>query len=252
MKSHPSGNFFITNRNKPLLIAHRGANRNQPENTLSAFREADKIGADAVECDVQITTDNQVVVFHDASFRRMTGTAGSVSQASWSDIQKLPITAGANWQKAQEHIPSLDELLQMKIPVQIELKSFYSRQSRQRLTRGVVELVTTHKAQDKIMIKSFDPFALLAVKRRAPDITCALLLPPGCNWLRQLGVWRRAYALCEIIEPGRVSISIIKRLQQDHKRVITWTVDNPALAKRYIAWGIDGIVTNDVTALQAL
>ncbi|MDB5038567.1 MAG: glycerophosphoryl diester phosphodiesterase [Bacteriovoracaceae bacterium] len=87
-----------------LNIAHRGFSSEFPENTMLAFEEAMKAGADGFECDLRITSDGKVVVFHDDDFKRLCGVSGTVETTTWKDLQKLRV-------KGKEKIPSLHDLL---------------------------------------------------------------------------------------------------------------------------------------------
>jgi len=91
---------------KPLIIAHRGASAEAPENTLAAFRRALALGVDSIELDVQVTTDGVPVVFHDASLQRLTGKRGRLTEKSWPKLTLLRV-------HATESIPRLVDVLRL-------------------------------------------------------------------------------------------------------------------------------------------
>ncbi len=251
-------NFFLKAHARPLLIAHRGANDQAPENTLSAFRVAAESKADACELDVHLTKDGQVVVFHDATLSRMTNGAGRISDYPWQQLKHLKITNGSHWEHYDEHIPLLYDVLTdlgHKLAFQIELKSFYSlrgKHKRQQLVEAVLKILHTLNLESRVVIKSFDPLALNAVKTYAPHVTCSYLLLPYAHGLGQIGPGRKAFADCEIIEPSPIrQQATIQRLHAQNKRVITWTVDNPNQAHRLQDWRVDGIVTNKIETLRS-
>src|SRR6185369_4417312 len=116
-----------TDGTKPtLLIAHRGASHEAPENTLAAFRLAWEQGADGIEADFRLTRDGRVVCLHDASTGRTTGVDLAVAETSLAELRRLDFGAwkGAHW--AGERIPTLEEVLD-RLPAGkrffIELKS---------------------------------------------------------------------------------------------------------------------------------
>ena len=74
---------------RPLLFAHRGANRFAPENTLPAFDLAERTGADVLELDVHLTRDQEVVVLHDATLERTTNGHGPVKEKSYAELAAL-------------------------------------------------------------------------------------------------------------------------------------------------------------------
>jgi glycerophosphoryl diester phosphodiesterase len=101
----------------PLVIAHRGASTEAPENTLLAFARALELGVDGIELDVQVTRDGVPVVFHDSNLIRLTGTRGRLANRTWSELQKLRVGG--------EPIPTLADALSLtrkRCILQIEIK----------------------------------------------------------------------------------------------------------------------------------
>lgn len=96
---------------RPLAVAHRGHSIAYPENTLLAYRKAIELGAEMIECDVNITQDGHLVMIHDSTLDRTTNGRGRVSAATWADVQRLE--AGAKFQPefAGERIPTTEETL---------------------------------------------------------------------------------------------------------------------------------------------
>lgn len=132
-------------------IAHRGLhdlNHEVWENTLSAFRRAKERGF-AIECDVHLTADNEVVVFHDNALGRLTGSDGFISQRTAAEMVALRIGG------TKDHPPRLSELLNTvdgKVPLIIELKGIPG------YDEGLVEAVgrQLQSYQGKVAIMSFD------------------------------------------------------------------------------------------------
>src|SRR5262249_38764427 len=93
------------------IIAHRGASHDAPENTLAAMRLAWAQGADAIECDVHLARDGELVVVHDPDARRTTGVALEVARASVAELQQLDAGRWKDARFAGEKIPTLDEVL---------------------------------------------------------------------------------------------------------------------------------------------
>src|SRR5947207_12232183 len=102
-------------------IAHRGASAWAPENTMAAFRLALEMGAHGFELDVQLTTDDQVVVIHDGSVNRTTNGTGRIAQMPLSQIRRLDAgswfnhvrTRRAKQEYKDERIPILSEALEL-------------------------------------------------------------------------------------------------------------------------------------------
>lgn len=94
----------MNSKSKTLAIAHRGANNLAPENTLTAFELAIKLGAEFIEFDVRKTKDNEIVINHDPGVFRTTRRFGLINRLTLKDIQSLNISNS-------EKIPTLKELL---------------------------------------------------------------------------------------------------------------------------------------------
>src|SRR2546428_798027 len=140
---------------RPLLWAHRGASAEAPENTLAAFSLALAQDADGVELDAQRCASGEVVVVHDESLARTTGLGTLVTDAPYSVIRTLD--AGA-WKSARfrgERIPLLAETLEA-FPrlVNVELKC--DRADDRGLTAEVVRVVHAARAQDRVLLSSFN------------------------------------------------------------------------------------------------
>ena len=99
------------------LIAHRGFSGRHPENTLRAFRAAEELGVDMVECDVHRSLDGHLVVIHDTTLDRTTSGHGPVRSRTLAEIQALDAGDG-------ERVPTLEELLEaVSLPVVVEVKT---------------------------------------------------------------------------------------------------------------------------------
>jgi len=140
-----------------LNIAHRGASAWAPENTMASFRLALNMGADGFELDVQLTSDDQVVVIHDSSVDRTTNGTGRIAQLSFSQLRQLDAGSWFNSAKPRrakpgyvgERIPLLTEVLdlakQHNITTYVELK--FARDSRAGLEERVVKLIAEYNCQ---------------------------------------------------------------------------------------------------------
>jgi glycerophosphoryl diester phosphodiesterase len=95
-----------------VVIAHRGAHKTVPENTLAALDRAIELGCDYVEIDVRRTKDGALVIMHDASVNRMTNGKGKIEDLTLDEIRKLDIVRGRKSGEAVYKIPMFDEILQ--------------------------------------------------------------------------------------------------------------------------------------------
>ncbi|MBP3040617.1 glycerophosphodiester phosphodiesterase [Bacillaceae bacterium Marseille-Q3522] len=158
------------------IFAHRGYTANVSENTMSAFYEAEKAGADGIELDVQLTKDGTVVVIHDEKVNRTTDGSGYVKDFLYADIKKL--NANARYKRAKkEPIPALEEVLQWlttnQLQCNIELKN--GSISYKGLEEKVVELVTRYQLSGRVIFSSFNHYSIVHCYRLAPEIETAPL-----------------------------------------------------------------------------
>ncbi|HEX5154677.1 MAG TPA: glycerophosphodiester phosphodiesterase family protein [Parafilimonas sp.] len=98
-------------KHKLVVIAHRGSHLNVPENTLAAYENAVKAGADYVEIDLRTTKDGHLIIMHDASINRMTGTKGLIKDLNYSDIKNLELQPAVKEDTATYHIPEFADVL---------------------------------------------------------------------------------------------------------------------------------------------
>jgi len=242
-------------RARPLNIGHRGASAVAPQNTLAAFRKAIELGADGVELDVHLSADGHVVVIHDFMVDKTTNGTGRVADKTLAELQALDAGLKFAPQFAGERIPTLAqvfEVLEGKLLVNVELKSLGGRGS-SALAAAVLEVVRQHGMDRRVLFSSFDPFALRAIKRLAPDIPAGLLCAPDLPiYLRR--AWLAPLFPHEARHPhfSMVTDATMRWYKSHDLRVNVWTVDDPAEMKRLIALGVDGIITNKPDVLGAL
>jgi glycerophosphoryl diester phosphodiesterase len=240
---------------KPV-IAHRGGRARGPENTLEAMRVGVADGADAIELDVHLSADDDVVVIHDATVDRTTDGTGPVAGMTWADLRSLD--AGCRFRGDRSaiggeccRIPSLSEVLESfpGIPLIIELKT----PAASIRTRALIE---KHRAEKRCLVDSFHAEALLAFDgsriARGPSrdglvgLIARALLPIGGS------ASVRPAAIC-IPRRYRGFPLPVKRLaslmRSAGKPVHIWTVNEGVEARELWGMGVSGIVTDDVRAI---
>ena len=155
----------------PLVAAHRGASRFAPENTMASFQKAVALGARAIELDVRLTADDEVVVVHDHGLRRTTTGQGQVGDRTWSEVRALDAGSRFDSAFADERVPRLDDVLSWakdRVWLNIELKPATGDDGR--LARRVVDVVRDLSMTDGCLVMSFDHVAVEAAKAMAPEI----------------------------------------------------------------------------------
>ncbi|MCA9981116.1 MAG: hypothetical protein KDD89_09785 [Anaerolineales bacterium] len=219
----------------PLIIAHRGASADAPENTLGAFRLAQEQGADGLELDVQLTADGQVVVLHDATLDRTTSGHGRVRDLTLQQAQQARTADG-------QPIPTLHDLFTAcgsQTRYNIELKEFSWRSSG--LETAVADLIRQHGLAPNCLISSFNPLLL----RRAQSV-----MPPQTPLalLRASGALQYTYHFfsgqADHPEHTLVDERYMRWANQRGYRVHVWTVDEPTTAVRLTKLGVHALITN--------
>lgn len=231
--------------NAPLVIAHRGASAYAPENTVAAFCEAVKMKADAVELDAKLLKDGNIIVLHDTTLDRTTNGTGPVYQYVYDDIKFLDAGSHFSTHFSDERIPTLGEIFEEignDILINVELTN-YARPW-DKLPLKVIRLVHQYHLEKRILLSSFNPWALVAAKRVDPEIPRALLVHPG-----EKGVIR--YLLRKIVDHAAfhphlslVSDKQMSVAKRDHKMVNVWTVNERVEMVDLLALGVDGLITD--------
>jgi len=230
-------------RQRPLVLAHRGASADAVENTLAAFRRARADGADGVELDVMRCGTGEVVVFHDDDLERLGGRPGLVRQMALAALRTVEL---GNARGRGERIPLLDEALEELGPllVNVELKSSSSVRD-DGLAAAVAAILRRHGTGARALVSSFDPLLLARFRLRAPEFATGLLFAHD-----QALPLRRALAAPLLrptaLHPERLLVDA-RRVRAWHARgyaLNVWTVDDPAELRLLAALGVDGIISN--------
>ena len=128
-------NCWLATNQKPLIVAHRGSSWAAPENTVAAFTQAINDRADAVELDVQLTRDGEIVVFHDRRLERTTNGKGFLREHLLKDLRRLSAGAWFSSRFSSEKIPTLKEVFElMKGTIGINIEIKVDRHSRSSLS----------------------------------------------------------------------------------------------------------------------
>lgn len=233
-----------------LVVAHRGASEDAPENTLPAFRLAWEQGADAIEGDFYRTKDGQIVCIHDGDTQRVSGVKLAVQESTLEELRRLDVGAwkGPKW--AGTRIPTLGEVLAI-VP---KGKRFYVevKGSVEMVPQLLEELDRSGLTKEQIVVIAFKPEVIAAVKAGAPQYKAywlsgfkkddaGLITPTIEKILETLKKCKAdgfssSYDLIEEI----VARKVIEAGYAYH----VWTVDESAVAERFVRWGAQSVTTN--------
>jgi glycerophosphoryl diester phosphodiesterase len=218
-----------------MIMGHRGAAALEPENTLLSIERAMDIGVDAVEIDVHLSKDKELVVIHDATVDRTTNGTGPVSSYTVQEIKRLDAGKG-------EAIPTLQEVIDFidrRVMLVIELKE-------EGTERFVVDLIIQNNLFDKACVISFWHRLVKTVKEMDSRIKTGVLLVgspvDAC-------IATQAYADALVMKYSFVDREFVKIAHEKGLKVFIWNIDDQDLLKPYVDMGVDAIGANDPRVL---
>ena len=232
----------------PLCIAHRGAGRLAPENTLAAFRVGASYGYRAFECDAKLSADGVLFLLHDDTLERTTPARGIAGERAWHELALLDAGGWHGRAFAGEPIASLDAVAAFVLrnghALNIEIKPTTGLA---RETGRAVALAAERLWRGRTpppLLSSFEPDALAAAREAAPGMPRALLLDalPG-DWLAQA---QALGCVAVVTAYPLMDAAVAGRLHRAGLRALCYTVNDAAEAARLLGLGIDGIITDAV------
>lgn len=232
----------------PFWIAHRGAGKLAPENTLAAFRLGASHGYRAFECDVKLSRDGQPFLLHDATLNRTSNGRGRAGDLSWAELSLLDAGSWHSRAYAGEPLPTLDAVAAYCIRngyfLNIEIKPTPGTE------RHTGEVVAQHAARlwqgqaVPPLLTSFDPEALEGAQATQPELPRGLLLDTlWKGWLETaLGLGCQAIVCNHALWDS----STVTQAKSAGFRTLSYTVNDDWAAQRLIALGTDAIITDRV------
>jgi glycerophosphoryl diester phosphodiesterase len=233
----------------PFWIAHRGAGKLAPENTLAAFREGARHGYRAFECDVKLSADGVPFLLHDATLNRTTPERGVAGERPWSELSRIDAGAKHSRAYAGEPIPSLDALARYVIAnrfaLNIEIKPTpgQAELTGQVVGREVLRL-WAGAGRPLPLFSSFEPQALAGARETAPDVPRGLLV--DTLWDGWLQAAQALQCQAVITNYALMNPALVEQLHAAGLKALVYTVNDPASAQWLIGNGVDGIITDAV------
>jgi len=232
----------------PRWIAHRGAGKLAPENTLAAFRLGASHGYRMFECDVKLSQDDVPFLMHDADLRRTTDGSGTGGNQPWHMLSQHD---AGNWHSrgyAGEGLPCLENIARFCQNnghlLNIEIKPTPGTE------RHTGEVVARHAARlwalaaIPPLMTSFDLAALEGARSAAPDLPRGLLLDkPRADWLDVAGDLGCVAVVCHYSLWDQATVAAA---HQAHLRCLSYTVNDEWIAHRLLNLQTDGIITDRV------
>jgi glycerophosphoryl diester phosphodiesterase len=237
-----------------IIVAHRGASHDAPENTLAAFKLAWEQGADGIEADFYLSSDGKIICNHDKDTLRTAGVKHVVCDTPFDVLRSLEVGSWKHEKYRGERMPTLEEII-ATIPAGrkfvIELKTGPE------IVAPLVE--TLEKApleREQIIIIAFNADTVAECKRQMPDVKAHWLVRYEQN--EKTGVWKPGREFVErtlkrINADGLGSQANMKHVDDEFLEKLcdeglcefhVWTVDDPSVARYYQKLGAFGITTN--------
>lgn len=235
----------------PRVIAHRGARKIAPENTLVAMRKAKDLGAAWVEFDVMLIASGEAIVIHDTTVNRTSNGKGEVGKMNDDEIARLDAGSWFSSEFSGEKIPFLKEMINclstLKLGANIEIKPYPNKDKETALTSLNVIKKYWPEELPPPLLSSFSLDSLRALRNADQKISLGLLLDKWNNKWEQL-----ADELQCVTVHLNYKIATKDRIQAIKKTgrfVLCYTVNSKATAKRLYSWGVDSLFSDDLEAL---
>jgi len=232
----------------PRWIAHRGAGKLAPENTLAAFRVGAAYGYRAFECDVKLSADGVPFLLHDDTLQRTTPALGVAGERDWSELSRLDAGGWHSRAYAGEPLPGFEAIARFCLrnghALNIEIKPTTGLEQR---TGEVVASDAARLWADEDrppLLSSFKPEALRGARDAAPDLPRALLL--DSLWTDWFEVATALGCVAVVTDHELMDAALLARLHAAGMRGLVYTVNDATEAQRLLALGIDGIITDAV------
>ncbi|MDO8418821.1 MAG: glycerophosphodiester phosphodiesterase [Rubrivivax sp.] len=232
----------------PLWIAHRGAGKLAPENTLAAFRVGATHGYRAFECDVKLSADGVPFLLHDTRLDRTTPERGVAGERAWAELSRIDAGGWHTRAFAGEPMPSLDAVARYVqrngFALNLEIKPTPGFEHTTGVAVGAACGQLWRDAATPLVFSSFRPEALLGARDAAPNIPRALLV--DTFWPDWFEMAKSLACVAVVTNYNLMDAALVARLHGAGLRALCYTVNDPAEARRLVALGIDGIITDAV------
>lgn len=238
----------MSSKEKVLIVAHRGSSSNAPENTLRAFKMAIELEADFIELDIHETKDGELVITHDKDLYRITGKNGLIKDFTLEELKSLNFGEG-------EKIPTFQEVIELTrgtIYLNCEVKV-------KNISKKVNDILKKYHFIDSVIVSSFLHNELLKFQKIEPKLKLASLEPTNYAKNYSWDIKKKMIQFCInnnlfAINPfyPLVDQQFVDFAHNHDIKVFPWTVDSKPLIRKLIRFGVDGIITNDISKTKKI
>ena len=252
---HP---YYASDLKYPLVIAHQGGDGLWPGETMYAYQHATDLGVDVLEMDIHITKDGTLILMHDESVGRTTDGTGEIESMTLDEIKKLD--AGYDWSPDDGKtfpyrgkgltVATLEEVFTAfpQKHMTIEIKKTNTS-----MVKPFCELIRKHNMEDKVLVASFYDDKLKEFRSECPEVatssaknetTVFVLLTKAFLG----GLYSPNFFSLQVPEEsGGITVmtpAFVKAAHERNLAVEPWTINDEENMKKFIAWGVDGIITD--------
>lgn len=236
------------------IIAHRGANKRAPQNTIPAFKKAIELGTDGFETDVHLSKDGVPVICHNYTIDETSNGSGEIENMTLEELRQYDFGSYFDPKFEGTTLPTLDEFLDLAVGkglkvLNIELKPEKDDARRETLVKKTLEAVEARGLSDILLISSFSKEILEYIKQINPKCKTAFLYPAGYK-RAHLAVLPPYAAMekmqCHAAHPHKLCIrgNFVKNAHAKGLQVNVWTVNESEDIRNMIQAGVDGIITD--------
>lgn len=224
------------------ITAHRGASIDYPENTMIAFIEAKKLGADWIELDVQQTKDQQIIVSHDTNFKRVTGVDMNSFEATYEEIKELDAGSFKDKKFKGEKIPLLEDVIKWakenNVKLNIELKPTGHETE---FESQVIEIIKRNNFENDCVITSQVYSVLENAKKVDKNIKTVYVMSIAIGDILSLD---KADSFS--LEASNINNDMVSKIHREEKEVYGWTVNTEEGINKMINLNVDNIITDNI------
>jgi len=226
-----------------LRVGHRGARGHAPENTMLSFSTGAAMAVNAVETDVQLSKDGEVVLIHDHTVDRTTNGHGFVKDMTLAELKRLDAGSWYGPTFAGERIPTLAELLAWakdRVGVALEIKNgpiYYPG-----IAEKTIRLVRQHGMERQVILISFDHFVLREAKQIAPEIATGIIYVAGL--VDAVTAARAAQADSVIPHWAYVTPERVRAVHAEGLAISPWNPNDLATIRLLSGMGVDSVGTD--------
>lgn len=232
---------------RPLNLAHRGARKQAPENTVPAFQLAERLGADGVEMDVMLCATGELVVTHDDDLSIHSNATGSVASTPLSNLKNLDFGSHFSTEYAGTQIPTLQEVidsLNSRMFINIEMKTISLRPHK--IAAAVARIISQNNLYKRVLVSSFNPIALRILSELDPQIRIGFLYQFRLPMISIRHLFRGRSLSLNALHPDEQLITprYMQTALAHGYSVNTWTVNNQQRMRELIGLGVTSIITD--------